>query len=170
MRNKSYSAILILLSLMVVSTGCEKEARDYETEIKKVIDDSFGWALTKDRNLFEGLFAKDESFFTYYPDSKNTVEGWSNFEKFLDNWMDPRSKTFAYEIRDLKLNISCNGDVAWFSAVVDDNGEWDDQPWSAEDIRWTGVLEKRNGHWLVVQQHMSEASDKVIERITEISE
>jgi hypothetical protein len=30
-----------------------------------------------------------------------------------------------------------------------------------KDTRWTGVLEKRNGKWLIVQMHFSFASDKV---------
>lgn len=134
-------------------------ARD-ESTIVRIIHDSFGWALTKDRALFESLFAKDEDFFTYYPDSKSTVVGWKQFEKFLDRWMDPRNKATWYEIRDLRLVISRSGDVAWFSAIVDDEGEFDGVRWGGEDIRWTGVLEERNGRWVIVQQHMSQATDK----------
>jgi len=52
-------------------------------EITKIIHDSFGWALTKDRALFESIFAKDDDFFTYYPDSKSTVVGWNQFKKIL---------------------------------------------------------------------------------------
>lgn len=51
-------------------------------------------------------------------------------------------------------------DGAWFSAVVDDEGEFDGKPWGAKDIRWTGVLERRRGGWKICQQHMSQANDK----------
>ena len=132
-----------------------------EYEIIKIIHDSFGWALTKDRALFESLFAKDDDFFTYYPDSKSTVVGWNRFEKFLDKWTDPRNKAFGYDIRNLRLVISKSGEVAWFSAIVDDEGEFDGEPWGVKDVRWTGVLERRSGKWKIVQQHMSEATDKV---------
>ncbi len=131
-----------------------------EYEITKVIHDSFGWALTRDRALFESIFAKDDDFFTYYPDSKSTVVGWNQFERFLDVWMDPRNKAKGFDIRDLRIVISKTRDVAWFSAIVDDEGEFDGEPWSAKDIRWTGVLEKRGGSWKICQQHMSEANDK----------
>jgi ketosteroid isomerase-like protein len=124
-------------------------------EIIRVLHDSFGWALTKDRPLFESIFAKDDDFFTYFPDS-STVVGWSEFEKYLDGWMDPRNKAKGYEIRDLRVVISEAGDVAWFSAIVDDEGEFDGKPWGAKDIRWTGVLERRGGSWKICQQHMSE--------------
>jgi len=131
-----------------------------EREIRKILHDSFGWALTKDRALFESIFARDEDFFTYYPDSRSTVTGWSQFERFLDGWMDPRSKATGFDIRNLRIVISRMGDVAWFSAVVDDEGEFDGKPWGAKDIRWTGVLEKRGGGWKICQQHMSEANDR----------
>jgi len=131
-----------------------------EYEITRVIHDSFGWALTKDRALFESIFAKDDDFFTYYPDSKSTVIGWSQFEKFLNGWMDPRNRAKGFDIRNLRIVISKTGEVAWFSAVVDDEGEFDGKPWGAKDIRWTGVLEKRGGSWKICQQHMSEANDK----------
>jgi len=131
-----------------------------EHEIIEALHDSFRWALTKDRALFESVFAKDDDFFTYYPDSKSTVLGWKEFEKCLESWMDPRSKATAYDIRDLRIVISRTGDLAWFSALVDDEGEFDGKPWGTTDIRWTGVLEKRGGRWRICQQHMSEANDR----------
>ena len=131
-----------------------------EHKIIKALHDSFRWALIKDRALFESVFAKDDDFFTYYPDSKSTVLGWKAFEKFLENWMDPRSKATGYDIRSLRVVISKTGEVAWFSAMVDDEGEFDGRPWGTKDIRWTGVLEKRGGSWKICQQHMSEANDR----------
>jgi ketosteroid isomerase-like protein len=130
-----------------------------EYEISKIIHDAFGWALTKNRALFESIFAKDTDFFTYYPDSKSTVTGWNQFEKFLDRWMDQRNIAKEFDIRSLRIVVSRSREVAWFSAIVDDEGEFDGEPWGARDIRWTGVLEKREGSWKICQQHMSEAND-----------
>jgi ketosteroid isomerase-like protein len=59
---------------------------------------------------------------------------------------------------------SRSGDVAWYSAMLDDQGEWDGKPTGAKDIRWTGVLEKRHGRWVVVQMHGSVAVDKASDR------
>ncbi|UCB59945.1 MAG: nuclear transport factor 2 family protein [Candidatus Bathyarchaeota archaeon] len=132
-----------------------------ESQITKIIHDSFGWALTKDRELFESTFAKDDDFFTYYPDSKSTVVGWKQFKKILEGWMDPRNRAKGFTIRNLRIVISKMGDVAWFSAIVDDEGEFDGKPWGAKDIRWTGVLEKRCGSWKICQQHMSKPNDKI---------
>ena len=129
-----------------------------EKRIREILNDAFGWALNKDRGLFESIFTNDSDFFSYFPGS-NTVVGWDQFNKVLDGWMDPRNKALGFEIRDLRIVVSQSGDVAWFSAVVDDMGEFDGEPWGAKDIRWTGVLEIRNGKWVIVQQHLSEAND-----------
>ncbi len=137
----------------------DKTNNEHEV-IKKILHDSFGWAKTKNRALFESIFAKDEDFFTFYPDSKSTVIGWNQFEKFLNGWMDPRNKSIGFDIRNLRIVIAKTGQVAWFSAIVDDKGEFDGKPWGLKNVRWTGVLEKRDGSWKICQQHMSEPSDK----------
>ena len=131
-------------------------------EISQILHDAFGWVLTKDRALFERIFVNDDDFFSYFPDSKSTAIGWNEFEKFLEGWMDPRNIATGYEIRNLKIVFSQNRGVAWFSAIVDDEGEFDGKPWGSKDIRWTGILEKRAGSWKICQQHLSEANDTVI--------
>ena len=54
----------------------------------------------------------------------------------------------------------CSGDVAWYHARLDDYNEWQGQPANWEDVRWTGVLEKRDGRWVIVQMHFSSPTDR----------
>mgnify|MGYP001411197382 FL=1 len=44
--------------------------------------------------------------------------------------------------------------------MLDDHAEWNGQPTGWDDCRWTGVLEKRGGRWLVVQMHFSFPKDE----------
>jgi ketosteroid isomerase-like protein len=129
--------------------------------IAKTIYDAICWALTKDRPLQESTMAHDEDLAIFWTDSDTTVFGWNQYVKLFDIWMDPRFKATLTEIRDLRLNVSRSGDVAWFSATLDDLSEWDGMPKGARDIRWTGVLEKREGRWVFVQMHGSLAADRV---------
>lgn len=57
------------------------------------------------------------------------------------------------------VGLSPNADVAWFSCLLDDMGEWDGQPVGWKDARWTGVLVKRDGIWLMNQEHFSLPTD-----------
>ncbi len=141
----------------------ETAARQAEkAAITKNIRDSICWALNKDRALQESTMAHDEDLFIYWTHSEPVIAGWSQYVKLFDTWMDQRFKATVTEIRDLKVEISRSGDVAWFSAMLDDLNEWNGKQTGARDIRWTGVLEKRGGRRVIVQEHGSQAADKVI--------
>jgi hypothetical protein len=159
----------ILLTILVLpfpislwGQSADHAATDTKSEkaaITKVIHDSIAWALTKDRALQEGTMAQDADLFYFWTHSKSTVIGWDQHEKLFKIWMDPRFKATLTEVRDLRIWISHSGDVAWYSALLDDLGEWDGKQVGARDIRWTGVLEKRGAKWVIVQMHASIAAD-----------
>jgi len=155
--------LVALLALAPAATRPAGAAADPETEkaaVARVVNDSIRWALTKDRALLEGAMAHDEDLFVLWTDSRSLTRGWTAFSKQFDTWMDPRFKATVTEIRDLRVHLSRSGDVAWYSATLDDLGEWDGKPVGDRDIRWTGVLEKRGGRWVVVQMHGSVAKDE----------
>ncbi len=156
------AACLELFCISLAQAGSQTTAADEKAVIEKVIRDNISWALTKDRPLAEGTMAHDERLLIISPDSAETTVGWEQFVKGFDFWMDPRFKATRSDIRELRIDLSHSGDVAWWSCILDDLGEWDGRPIGWRDTRWTGVLEKRSGKWLIVQMHFSFASDKVI--------
>ena len=128
--------------------------------VEQTIRDSIGWALTKDRVLLERVITHDADLFIFHPDSKSTVVGWDAFAKNFSFWMDPRFKATSFDVRDLRITFARSGEVCWFSAMLDDLAEWDGKPTGWKDTRWTGVLERRGGNWVIVQMHFSFASDR----------
>lgn len=117
--------------------------------------------MTKDRKLLLDSVAQDLDFFIYHPDSRSTIVGFDAFIRMVDQvFMNEAFRATGFSVRDLKINISNSGDVAWYSAILDDHGEWQGRPSSWIDTRWTGVLEKRKGKWVIVQMHFSFAADK----------
>ncbi len=107
--------------------------------------------------------AHDPDLFVCWTDSNSVTSGWDQYVKLFEKWMDPRFRATFTEVRDLRVTLSRSGDVAWFSAVLDDLVEWEGKPLGARNIRRTGVLEKRAGRWVIVQEHGSRAADKVLE-------
>jgi len=83
------------------------------------------------------------------------VRGISEFRKSENFWMNPDFKAIRYEVRDLNIQVSRSGTVAWWYCILDDINEWKGQPANWENTRWTGVTEKRDGNWVIVQQHFS---------------
>ncbi len=158
------TAFILLTAVMARGEDQMTDQIDREAEIAAVtaaINTSIKWCLPdKDREKLYAHVAKDSSFFIFHPDSGSTIKGFENFRKHAETlFFDPRFKAISSDIKDLRVNLSKGGDVAWFSCLLDDMGEWEGKPVGWKDCRWTGVLEKRNSQWLLVQQHFSLPTD-----------
>ncbi|MDH4241251.1 MAG: nuclear transport factor 2 family protein [Phycisphaerae bacterium] len=139
----------------------DRNVSDEKAKISKVIHNSIGWAATKDKELSYSCFAHDSDLFWFSPRDDGTIHGFKAFTDLTEGFfMKDDFKAIRYEIKDLYIGLSRSGDVAWYHARLDDFNEWQGQPACWEDVRWTGVLEKQNGRWVIVQMHFSEANDK----------
>ena len=152
--------VLYLFQCMLNTQKTENPSPNNEEfiAVEKVIHNVFGWAVKKDFDLFFHTIADDSNFISVTP--YNRVKfGFKAVKKDSAFWGSPYFKAIRHEVRDLKIHFSSSGDVAWFYCVVDDFNEWKGEPANWENVRWTGVLEKRNRKWRVVQQHFSYAKD-----------
>lgn len=128
--------------------------------IEQVINDAIGWALTKNKTRLFEIMAHDENFFIFHPDSKSTIIGFDAFRDLAERaWMTDAFKATDFAIRDLRLQFSESGTVAWYACLLDDHGEQNGKRVGWDNCRWTGVIEKRNGKWVIVQMHFSFATD-----------
>lgn len=129
-------------------------------EVEQCIHDAIGWALNKDLERLFSIMAQDENFFIFHPDSRSTIVGFDAFKELgKRSWMNAAFKATDYAIKDLRVNYSKLGNVAWYSCMLDDHAEWNGQPIGWDNCRWTGILEKRDEHWVIVQMHFSLAKD-----------
>jgi ketosteroid isomerase-like protein len=152
----------VFLGLAVAGGGIAREEgkpipagrADELAQIEQSIRACIGWARDKDFRLLYSVIADDPDFLEVHPDGR-VVKGFEEFKKAETFWGSPDFKAIRYEIRDLRIRQSKSGDVAWFFCILDDINEWKRQPANWENTRWTGVLEKRDGRWVMVQQHFS---------------
>jgi len=139
----------------------EKTSFDIKKEkalVEKTIVSSIGWVLNKDINLLYSIIANDSNFVEVSP-NKRIVKSFEDFKKAESFWMSPDFKPLQYNIWDMEINFSRTGDTAWFFCMLNDFNEWKGQPANWENTRWTGVLEKRDGKWVIVQMHFSFAAE-----------
>lgn len=156
---KAAAWILGFVSLSLPLTARQPSEQE-RLAVQKVLESSIGWALNKDRQRLLDAVSHDEDFFIFHPDSASTVAGFEAFRHMVDeDFMDPRFRATDFKIKDLRVHVSEAGDSAWYSALLDDHGTWDGRPTGWDDARWTGVLEKRGGAWVIVQMHFSIAQD-----------
>jgi len=146
-------AALMVLACTDQNTG-NLNSETEKTVIEQVIHNSIGWAKEKDLQLLYSVIADDSCYLEVQP-ANRVVKGITEFKKAESFWMHPEFKAVRFETRDMNINISQSGTVAWWYCVLDDINTWKGQPASWENTRWTGVLEKRNGTWVIVQMHFS---------------
>ncbi len=153
-------ASVLMTSVVSMLASCSdagpSDTKAATADVSKVIHASIEWAINKDRDLLLNSVAQDSTFFIFHPDSASTIVGFDAFKDMVDNFfMNKDFRATGSKIKDLKINLSRGGDVAWFSAYLDDFGEWRGKPTAWVNCRWTGVLEKRAGKWVIVQMHFS---------------
>lgn len=161
-RIRSAAALALLLL-----AGCGNQAprfdRAQETAaVTHAITESIRWCIPeKDRGRLYAHVAPDSSFFMFQPSSQATIKGFAAFQAFAEEvFFNPAFKAISSDIKELRVTIGPSGDVAWFACLLDDIGEWDGRRIGWHDCRWTGVLEKRDGKWLLMQQHFSLPTDR----------
>jgi len=161
---KSKLIFLSLIAVMLFLSGCIKQpvpALDREAErreIARVIDSCIGWFKTKDFDLYFSAVAHDSNFIAVHP-GNNVVRGFAQVLENAKIFERPEFQYVRHEINDLNIHLSRSGDTAWFFCMLNDINTWDGRPANWENTRWTGVLEKRDGRWVIVQQHFSFASE-----------
>jgi len=151
------SLCIVILCLSQVGVSPAQGAGSDKAVIEQAIRASIGWAKEKDFKLLYSVIANDSDYVEVDP-GKRVVKGFDEFRKAEAFWGSPDFKAVRYEIRDLKITVSRSGENAWFYCVLDDINEWKGKPASWLNTRWTGVLEKRVGRWVIVQMHFSFAS------------
>jgi hypothetical protein len=124
--------------------------------IEQTIRNSIGWAKEKDFELLYNTIANNENYLEIHPEDK-VVRGFSEFQKAEAFWKSEDFKAIGYKIDDLHIILSQNMDVAWWYCKLDDMNQWQGQSCSWLNARWTGVLEKLDNRWQIMQMHFSYA-------------
>ena len=158
---RKVTILIVIVSLFITTIGCTHQSKRIETDksnelvlIERAIHGAIGWAKNKDFKLLYSIIANDSNYLEVDP-NKGIIRGFDEFKKNEAFWGNPDFKAIRYEIRDLKISLSACGSVAWFYCVLDDMNEWKGKPAEWRNTRWTGVLEKREGRWIIVQMHFS---------------
>ena len=155
----SLSLIFLFGSCSTITVQRSADVQKDITSIREAIHGSIGWAKTKNFTQLYNIISNDSDYMEIDP-NPGIIRGFSEFKMNEAFWASLDFKAIRYEIRDLKINISKSGDAAWFYCILDDVNEWKGKPASWLNTRWTGVLEKRENCWVIVQMHFSFASDK----------
>lgn len=148
---------LFVFFLSVIIIGCTQKQADIEAEIPKVKEtvDKFALVMeTENIQMFESIIAKDEDMVNYGTDAAERWVGFTAFKEAIQKHFDGFENS-KLTVSNQTINVHSSGEVAWFTQIVDWNLVAGGTPLNIEGIRITGVLEKRNENWVIVQFHGS---------------
>jgi ketosteroid isomerase-like protein len=157
--------LLVALSGVLSAAACGPRP-DPEAEkaaVAKVIDNNIAWFKDKDFDLLFGTYTEGPDLFMYQLDTASTIRGFEEFKKYSEGWKNPDIRYGGHKYHELNIHLSRAGDAAWFEALLEDCAQFKDRPVRCFTTRLTGVLEKRAGRWLIVQQHFSLPAEKIAE-------
>ena len=163
-RRKRYLCLvlgLVLLFAFLPEVSAADRAEE-KAEVAKIIDQSFCWFQNKDFDLLFRIMSDSPSLFLFQPTSTTTIIGGDAFKKYSVGWKNPDLVYDHHTIRDLRIDLSPKGEVAWFSCTADDCSRFKGKIGCWKDVRVTGVLLKQEERWVIMQMHFSFASDKVL--------
>jgi len=155
--------IIIALASIVALSGCEEpketiNIQDELTAVENVLEKYVIANENQDFSLIEQIWAGDDNIILLGTDSHEKYIGWKSIKMAIQSQFKEFEDTYI-SITDQKININSCGDIAWFSEFLNYNFIYHGRAMSFEDIRFTGVLEKRDGTWLLVQGHVSIPAD-----------
>jgi len=149
--------LFAILSISCLSlTACTGDV-DLQAETagaRAIVDDFWRAIQTQDTDLLAQVVADDDEMIAFGTDA---AERWVGSKSYVEA-EEQMMQVFDVERlarRDETLRIHGAGGVAWFSTVFDIGITVDGESMGFEGLRTTGVIEKRDDRWVIVQMHTS---------------
>ncbi len=149
--------ITVLLALFLVACQQERKCFNKSDEISKIESVLEQYVIaneSKDFSLIEKIWATDDNIVLIGTDANEKLIGWKQIKNAIKRQFSEFEDTYIAVI-DQNIRINESGNTAWFSEFLNYNFIYQEDARSFEGIRFTGVLEKREGQWVLVQGHLS---------------
>ena len=124
------------------------------TELETTVRDLVRANAEKDLPTMSKLMAHDADIISYSIGGRKYV-GWSNLERDIKEEFE---KVAALDLPISELKVWSKGDIGWYTMELDYVrvlGQGPGQERAVLPLRDTGVLERRNGQWILLSWHES---------------
>lgn len=125
-----------------------------EKEVEIAIEQFFYAMDTQNLEIMNELVAHDTDMVHIGTDKKEIWRGWHELKKATVEQFEGL-EYYKAQIRNLQVTISPSGDAAWYSHLLDARIKSNGKEHVWEGARFTGVFEKQNNRWIMVQSHVS---------------
>ena len=105
-------------------------------------------------DLIESIWADNDDIILYGTDSDERLMGWKNIKDAISEQFGLITETYISASNQF-IKLNCDGNTAWFAETLNYNYMYKGHAQSYEGLRFTGVVEKIDGNWVLVQAHLS---------------
>lgn len=128
--------------------------KDTYSEIRSVLERFFRALDTGNLALMKKLLPDEKKMIHIGTDKGETWKGYDELVEATEEQFE-NLEYYRAEIRDLTVNTSQSKDIAWYFHLLNAEIKSGEKNYSWEGARFTGVLEKRGGDWVMMQTHVS---------------
>ena len=153
--------LMFIVAALIMITSCEmnqkKQTIDLKAEVEMVelVLEKYVIANEKqDIEMVHEIWAPEPDIVVFGTNSNERLMGWDQIRQALEHQFNSFEDTYI-SVHDQVININETGNTAWFSEVLNYNYIYQGEAIQYEGLRFTGVLQKKNGDWFIVQSHMS---------------
>ena len=151
---KRFAVVIVATVSLTISCVQQVDLESAEAAARAVSAQLWQAMESQDLDLMSQVMAHDPDMIIFGTDA---AERWVGYEAFMaaEEQMAAAFDVEQLSVHDEVLTIHGSGEVAWFSVVMDGKGTVGGKHFSVEGVRITGVLEKRDARWVIVQYHSS---------------
>lgn len=163
MKNVNF-VVLISMAILLGINACSPQVDKTEEvkvdleaskkEAKVVIDQFKEFWETENMDLLSKIMSHDSDMVNYGSDAAEHFVGWEGLKNAFEQMLPVLDST-KISIQDQVINIDQSGNFAWFSQIWNWDFSVQGNPMKLDGQRLSGVLEKRDGQWVIVQFHNS---------------
>jgi len=156
MSMKNLKIVFFLLIGIITLGGCQPTV-DNDTalsDVQLLLEKYVIANETKNIELIKEIWAPDDNITIFGTESDEKIVGWTQIQNTFIKQFESFEETYI-SVTDQNINLDKTHNTAWFSEILNYNYTLDGQAKKFEGLRFTGVLEKMDGKWHIVQSHMS---------------
>jgi uncharacterized protein (TIGR02246 family) len=122
--------------------------------VKAVLDRYIQAFQTRNREGVAEVYAHDEDLVVFGSNPLDRRVGWKMTEAYIDKYFASVDR-IEIGLNDQRIKVHRSGEAAWFSEVLYWKEVEKAKTFAIDSLRITGVLERRDGRWVIVQLHAS---------------
>lgn len=157
MKNLKY--LFLVIPFLIFLTSCENKKETVNCEVEKdaietVLENYIVANENQNLELIEEIWAPNEDIVLYGTDSDERLMGWDVIREAVKEQFSFISDTYISASNQF-IKVNCTGNTAWFAETLNYNYMYQGKNHTYEGLRFTGVVEKIDGKWKIVQAHLS---------------